>query len=145
VIISLGQTDAAPASGHAAHGGHGAGHGTGHAEVKSPASGVFLGEFQVRAYYPIESQKSTISFSLYATVTGDHLEQSQRLLVNRKHKARDRVILTTRLVPLADFDDPELTSFRRRIVVQLRRVLPELAIENVYVSDFELHVERIGP
>jgi hypothetical protein len=111
--------------------------------TKSGSNGMELGEFRIRAYYPAESQKSTASFSLYATAEKDKLSEAQHLLENRLHKLRDQVIVVTRMVPLADFNDPELKVFRRRILMQLRRTLPELAIDNVFVSDFTLTVERL--
>ena len=76
-------------------------------------------------------------------MTKDKLGESQHLLENRLNKMRDQIIVVTRLMPLGDFDDPELKNFRRRILLQLRRILPELSIENVYVSDFNIRVERI--
>ena len=47
-----------------------------------------------------------------------------------------------RLVPVEEFDDAEFTKFRRRILLRLRRTLPELTIDGVYVSDFNLVVEN---
>jgi hypothetical protein len=76
-------------------------------------------------------------------VTKDKLAESQHLLENRLNKMRDQIIVVTRLMPLGDFDDSELKNFRRRILLQLRRILPELSIENVYVSDFNIRVDRI--
>jgi hypothetical protein len=111
--------------------------------TKSGSNGMELGEFRIRAYYPAESQKSTASFSLYATAAKDKLSESEHLLENRLHKLRDQVIVVTRMFPLSDFNDPELKGFRRRILLQLRRTLPELSIEDVFVSDFALTVERI--
>ena len=53
------------------------------------------------------------------------------------------MIIATRRVPLVDFDDPELKAFRRRILLRLRRMMPELAIDDIYVSDFQLDVENM--
>lgn len=103
--------------------------------------GVDLGKYQVRTYYPLEGQKSVVAFTLYATVTKDNAAEFERLLKNRRHKVRDQVIVATRLVPLTDFNDSDLTSFRRRILLRLRRMLPELPIQDVYISDFELSVK----
>lgn len=111
--------------------------------TKSGSNGIDLGQFRIRAYYPAESQKSAVAFALYAKVEKDQLAELRHLLEHRKHKMRDQVIVATRLVPLVEFNDPELKSFRRRILLQLRRTLPELPIENVYISDFELLVERL--
>ena len=152
VAIAVGPGRMVFASGHAEHGASHGSHSESHAKAapeasedatKSGSNGMQLGEFRIRAYYPAESQKSTASFSLYATVDKDKLSESQHLLENRLHKLRDQVIVVTRMFPLADFNDPDLKGFRRRILMQLRRTLPELSIENVFVSDFALTVERL--
>jgi hypothetical protein len=152
-VAAVGSDHAAPAEAPAAeeHGaGHGdspdSGHGDSHGEEEAEdpnSTGIKLGEFRIRSYYAVESQKSSATFTLYATAAEGKLAQSRQLLAHRKHKVRDQVILAARLVPLADFNEPDLASFRRRIVLQLRRTLPELAIENVYISDFDLKLERI--
>jgi hypothetical protein len=141
------------ASDHSGGGGHG--ESSGHSApapaaseatediTKSGSNGMELGQFRIRAYYPSESQKSMATFALYATTGKDRLSDSRHQFENRQHKLRDQVIMVTRLMPLGDFNDPELKSFRRRLLLQLRRTLPELAIDNVYISDFELSVERI--
>lgn len=144
VIASLGNARAGRAADHSAPAEAAPAAESGSEDAtKSGSNGVDLGEFRIRAYYSAESQKSTVTFALYATIQGDKRAQSQHLLEHRQHKMRDQIIIATRLVPLADFDDPELKSFRRRILLQLRRTLPELSIDNVYISDFELSVERI--
>jgi hypothetical protein len=53
------------------------------------------------------------------------------------------VITVSRLIPLAHFDESDLKTFRRRILLRLRRALPELVLVDVYVSDFQLKVQ--GP
>ena len=154
VIALVGPGRVVSASGHASHGesshakpAHAAGaHGEPEPSTdatKSGTHGLELGEFRIRAYHAPESQRSTASFSLYAQVGKDKLAESRHLLEHRLHKLRDQVIVVTRLAPLAEFNDPELKGFRRRILLQLRRTLPELAIETVFISDFELTVERI--
>jgi len=106
-------------------------------------SGVELGEFRIRAYYPVEAKRSTVAFKLYAIVSSENAVEFEQLLENRHHKTRDQVIVATRMVPLADFDDPKLKEFRRRILMRLHRMLPELAIDDVFVSDFRLEVRDI--
>jgi hypothetical protein len=105
--------------------------------------GIELGEFRIRAYYPVQAQKSMVRFVLHVAVPGDRYSATQRLIKMRRHKVRDQVITATRLVPLADFDNAELKSFRRRILLRLRRTLPELEVDDVYVSNFELKVQSL--
>jgi hypothetical protein len=112
-------------------------------EAEADFRGVGLGKYVVRTYYPVEAQKSVVSFTLYATVKKEDAAEFDRLLKHRRNKVRDQVIIATRLVPLTDFSDPELASFRRRILLRLRRTIPELAIQDAYLSDFELAVETI--
>jgi len=105
--------------------------------------GIEIGEFRIRAYYPVQAQKSMVRFVLFATVSGERYSDSKRMMRNRQHKIRDQVITATRLVPLVEFDQADLLSFRRRILLRLRRTLPELEIEDVYVSNFELKVQSL--
>ena len=105
--------------------------------------GAELGEFRIRAYYPVEAQKSTVRFVLCATVASERFAETQRIVESRQNKLRDQVITATRMTPLTVFDEPGLESFRRRILMRLRRALPELAIDDLYVSDFQLTVKSL--
>lgn len=127
------------------HGGHHAAAAEVEDDIASDAKirGVELGEYKTRAYYPVEAQKSTVRFVLFATVPGERFHETQQLVESRQHKLRDQVITATRMAPLAVFDEPGLESFRRRILMRLRRALPELVIDDVYVSDFQLTVKSL--
>ena len=82
-----------------------------------------------------------MSFILHATVKKEDFSTFDHLYRHRKNKVRDQVIVATRLVPIEDYDDPELKKFRRRILLRLRRAMPELPIDEIYISDFALTVE----
>jgi hypothetical protein len=105
--------------------------------------GIEIGEFRIRTYYPVQAQKSMVRFVLFVTVSGEQYSDMKRLVQNRQHRIRDQVITATRMVPLVDFDQSDLKSFRRRILLRLRRTLPELEIDDVYVSNFELKVQSL--
>lgn len=106
-------------------------------------SGIELGQFRIRTDYPVEAQKSTVRFVLYAAVKGDRSAEMQQLVEEHRQKVRDLVITATRLAPLAVFEEPDLTTFRRRILIRLRRSIPELAAEDLYISDFGLMVKSL--
>jgi hypothetical protein len=128
-----------------------ASHGAGHESTAegvdnagdASGQGIELGEYDIRSYYPVEAQKSIIRFVLYAKAAGDHHAQTRQLVTERRHRIRDQVITATRMVGLAEFDAPDLKTFRRRILLRLRRALPELMLEDVYVSDFQLKVQHL--
>jgi hypothetical protein len=127
------------------HGGHGdSGHG-GHSGEAALVSGtaIELGEYRIRSYYPVQAQKSIVRFVVHATAPPERLAEAQQLAAHRRHKIRDQIVTATRMMPLAEFDDPDLTRFRRRIVLRLRRAVPELPIEHLYISNFELQVQSL--
>lgn len=105
--------------------------------------GIDLGEFRIRAYYPVDAQKSTVQFDLHVAVASKHYAEMQRLADIHEHKLRDEVITAARMSPLAIFDEPGLDGFRRRIYLRLRRALPALVIDDVYVSKFQLTVKSL--
>jgi hypothetical protein len=136
------------ASGHGAPAHDAPSHGNEHADEVVDYSGlktrgIDLGEYRIRAYYPVDAQKSTVRFVLHVAVASEHYDRMQRLADAHEHKLRDQVITATRMSPLAIFDEPGLENFRRRIYLRLRRALPELAIDDVYVSEFQLTVKSL--
>lgn len=157
--LSMAAPSLALASGGGGHGGgshDSGGHGGGdpHAE-KAPeeesvsaesADGtraVKLGEFSIRVYHTVSSRRDTVAFVLQARVDKEDFEAFERVYPHRTNKVRDQVIVATRLVPIEDYDDPELKKFRRRIYLRLRRAIPELPIAEVYLSDFTLAVQSM--
>jgi hypothetical protein len=107
------------------------------------SSGIKLGEFKVRTDYPVEAQKCTVRFVLYVAVDGERSAELRRLVENHRQKIRDVVIIATRLAPLNVFQEPDLAKFRRRILARLRHNLPELAFDNLYISEFGLLVRTL--
>jgi hypothetical protein len=141
MLLAAGMSDAGFAESH----GHAALTLDAESELAADAKirGVDLGEYRIRAHYPVESQKSTVRFVLHASIASEKFPEAQAVVENRRHRLRDEVITATRMTPLATFDEPGLTSFRRRILVRLRRTLPELPIDDVFVSDFQLTVKSL--
>ncbi|HVT28705.1 MAG TPA: hypothetical protein VHE81_11885 [Lacipirellulaceae bacterium] len=115
----------------------------GNASSVAELHGVLLGKFRIRSYYPVDAQKSTVRFTLYAAVTDKHYDETQQLVEEHRQKLRDQIITATRLAPLAVFQEPDLAAFRRRIIVRIRRALPELQIDDLYVSDFDLAIKSL--
>jgi hypothetical protein len=113
------------------------------AESGKAIHGLSLGDYRIRSYYQVDAQKGTIRFSLFATVKDEHFGEMERLVEEHRQKVRDQVIMATRLAPLAVFQEPDLATFRRRVLVRLRRALPELTIEDLYVSEFDLVIKSL--
>jgi hypothetical protein len=150
-LLASGHAPESHGSGHG--GGHDGGHGGGHgeepvAEVWDDSlgikdRGVDLGEYHIKAYYPVQAQKSTVRFILHAKVPAERYQEIAEIVSTRINKLRDQVIIATRMTPLSLFDQPGLDSFRRRILMRLKRAVPELEIDDVLVSDFTLEVQSL--
>jgi hypothetical protein len=112
-------------------------------ESDGPIRGISLGDFRIQAYHAVEAKRSTLIFTLHAVVSSENAPEFKQLIENRRHKVRDQVITIARMASLADFDQPRLADFRRRILLRLRRIMPELKIDDLYVSDFQLEVRGI--
>lgn len=113
------------------------------AEAGKAIYGISLGDYRIRSYCQVAAQKSTVRFTLYATVKDEHYPGMQRLVEEHRQKLRDQIILATRLAPLSIFQEPDLITFRRRLLVRLRRVIPNLAIEDLYLSEFDLMIKAL--
>jgi hypothetical protein len=116
-----------------------------HSESGSPNElrGVSLGDFRIRSYYPVDAQKSTVRFTLFAAVKGEHFAETQRLVEEHRQLLRDQILTATRLAPLAIFQEPDLKAFRRRVLVRIRRALPELDVDDLYVCDFDMLIKSL--
>jgi hypothetical protein len=148
IVGSFAASDLAFASGHGAPAHGEPAHGEEHASEAVDYSGlktrgIDLGEYRIRTYYPVDAQKSTVRFVLHISVASEHYAEMKRLVENHVHKLRDQVITATRMTPLALFDESELKTFRRRLFARLSRALPELALEDVYISEFQLTVKSL--
>jgi hypothetical protein len=128
--------------------GGGGGHGKAAAAEADAAEGakirgVELGDYYIRCHYPVQAQKSVIRFMLYTAVPSERYRDVQQVVESHRHKLRDLVITVTRLTPQPYFDEPDLKSFRRLMLMRLRRALPELNLDDVYVTDFQLVVQSL--
>jgi hypothetical protein len=142
LVVSLGMPLVALGSDHGGHGGHE----PVEEEVVESATGyrgVELGKFSIRTYRPVTQRREDVDFTLYATVKSEDYKDFDRLYKHRANKVKDQVVVATRLLPIDSYDDPELKTLCRRILLRLRRAMPELKFENLYVSDFNLVVEGI--
>ena len=105
--------------------------------------GVALGDYRIRSYYQVDAQKSTVRFTLFATVKDEHFRALKGSVEEHRQKLRDQIIMATRQAPLVVFQEPDLATFRRRVLIRLRRALPELKIEDLYVSEFDLVIKSL--
>lgn len=100
-----------------------------------------LGEFVIKNFRPVEQEQFIIRLTVHAEVSRENKAEFEALWPRYQHRLRSQIITATRILAPHEFDDPQLAALRRRIFLRLRRVLPELPIEQIYVSDFSYLVE----
>jgi len=150
LAVMLGATAwvlSAPTNAMASDHGHG-GHAAAAEEEEDLSSefktlGLELGSYEIRAYYPVQAQYSFVRFTLHGSVASEYYTAAKQYVEDHKHTLRDQVIIATRMAPLTVYDEPGLESFRRRIFLRLRRAMPDLPIDGVYVSAFQLQVKSL--
>lgn len=106
------------------------------ANSNDPIRGIKLGEFLLRDFSPIEEMKMRLHFTLYAVVKREHAAAMEKHLHDHEARIRDHVLTAVRLVPWRAFEEPDLHTFRRRILLRLRRAMPDLEIEDLCLTDF---------
>ena len=107
-----------------------------HANSNAPIVGIKLGEFLLRDLSPVEGTALRANFTLYCGVKREDASAFQKTLHEQEARFRDHVLTAVRLVPLQAFEEPDLKTFLRRILLRLRRAMPELAIGELYLTDF---------
>lgn len=100
--------------------------------------GVSLGSYYFREVRGTEGTKTRLSFSLYASVEQEHEAAFREILKAHEGRIRDQVITSLRLTETRDLNEPDLTRVRRRMLLRLRRTLPQLKIENLHFREFTL-------
>lgn len=103
--------------------------------------GYEVGNFSIKDIRPAEGAKTRLSFTLHAAVLDDELPRFKKLAAARQARIRDQVITSIRLSEPTDYQEANLGHLRRRILLRLRRALPELKIEEMLVSEWHYVVE----
>lgn len=103
--------------------------------------GFELGDFMIKDYRPLRSEKIRILFTLHASTTEQDAKRFMRKLERNRMRVRDQVITAMRLADPTEFEDPDLRLIRRRLHLRLGRAVPDLPIEEIYFSDFRYLIE----
>lgn len=98
---------------------------------------VMIGQFFIRDLRATEDAKVRLSFSLHAKIAEEDAQAAESFVKSHKHRLRNEVITAIRTCEQNDFQEADLTRFRRRIHARLRRAMPQLKIERLLVGEYE--------
>lgn len=98
-----------------------------------------LGDFSVTSYIHLTNTHLRIDFKLVGIVkTEEEAEFLTRMEANR-HRIREKVIITVRSMSMADLlEDPALGLLKRKIMVNLNRILGKELLRDVIFSDYSI-------
>ena len=102
-----------------------------------PVKTVRIGQFFIRDLRATEDAKVRLNFTLHAKIDPEHSQAVERYVKSHRHRLRNEVITAVRTCEQNDFQEADLTRFRRRIHARLRRAMPQLKIERLLVGEYE--------
>ncbi|MCA9257930.1 MAG: flagellar basal body-associated FliL family protein [Planctomycetales bacterium] len=95
-----------------------------------------LGEFKIKDFRPTRNETADVRFELQIELPPNPSEELTKRVANAKNRLRDQVIVAVRLSSTADFAEPHLIKLRKTILRRINRVLDNVRIESVYLTDF---------
>ena len=115
----------------------GGGHAAPAADEGPAVKAVSLGQYLISDLRAIEGAKLRVSFELYLDADDEHSHELRELVGAYKHRIRSEVITAIRTCEQTDFEEPDLDRMRSRVIARLKRALPELPIDKLYVGAFQ--------
>jgi len=119
----------------------GGGHSAPAADEGPAVRAVSLGQYLISDLRAVEGAKLRISFELYVDADDEHAHELRELVSAYKHRIRNEVIVAVRTCEQKDFEEPNLDRMRSRVIARLKRALPELPIEKLFVGSFQYYNE----
>jgi hypothetical protein len=95
-----------------------------------------LGQHRLRTYDPVSDTTRHLDFQLGATINRDDEATFTRMLESNRHRIRDRAMVAARNCEPADFLDPQLVLFRRRLRTRINQALGQPLLQDVLLADF---------
>ncbi|MEW4564080.1 hypothetical protein AB1K70_16200 [Bremerella sp. JC770] len=103
-----------------------------------PPQEIAIGDYAFRAYDPAANTQTRFDFSLAGLVEPDVLEGLQVELEKKKIRIRDRVMIVSRESTIEELEDPDLVMFRRRLLMEMNRLIEDGQLSDIYVSHFRV-------
>ena len=95
-----------------------------------------LGQFNIKDLRPIRNETAKLTFTLYLAFSESLDEQQVDQLEHWKHRLRDQVITAVRVTQMKDFQEPDLSSLRRNILIRVNRLLKSKSVEEVFLTEY---------
>lgn len=106
------------------------------AEEKKARPTLDLGKFVINDLRPTRNETAKVTFSMHLAFSENLTEKQVRQLESWKHRLRDQVITATRISYLTDFQEPDLSRFRRKILIRVNRMFKAKLADDVLMTEY---------
>lgn len=106
------------------------------ADAPPPTRYFDLGEIRVQEFRPTRNETAEVRFSIQLRLKPEVTAVQAAALEHWKHRLRDQAIIAARLASSADLAEPGLDRLQASILRRMKRILPTLAVERLYFTDF---------
>lgn len=103
-----------------------------------PLREITIGDYSFRAYDPAANTQTRFDFSLAGLVDPKSLTGLENELKKKEFRVRDRVMIVSRESTIEELEDPDLVMFRRRLLMELNRLIDDGQMTEIYVSNFRV-------
>lgn len=106
------------------------------AEQESVRPRIDLGKFKINDLRPTRNETAKLTFSLHLAFSKDLNKAQVAELEHWKHRLRDQVITAIRITPTKDFQEPDLSRLRRKILIRVNRLFQANLAEEVLLTEY---------
>ena len=95
-----------------------------------------LGHFKINDLRPTRNETAKLTFKLHLAFPKDLSKAQAAQLEHWKHRLRDQVITAIRITPTKDFQQPDLSRLRRKILLRVNRLFQAKLAEEVLLTEY---------
>ncbi|UUO06028.1 hypothetical protein M4951_22040 [Blastopirellula sp. J2-11] len=105
-------------------------------QPEAPPVEMAIGDFKFRMSDPTAGTTTKFNFALYGLVPADQVTDAQAAMTEREQRLRDRVLRTAREASPVELEDPDLTMFRKRMLLEVNRELGEMYFQELFLDRY---------
>jgi len=97
---------------------------------------VDLGKFKIHDLRPTRNVTAKLTFSMHLAFSSTLSKQQVTRLEHWQHRLRDQVIIAIRTLEIKEFQDPDLSRLRRKILIRVNRLFRAKLAEEVLLTEY---------
>ena len=95
-----------------------------------------LGKFKIHDLRPTRNETAKVSFTMFLALSPTLTKQQVTQLERWQHRLRDQVIIAIRTLEVREFQEPDLSRLRRKILIRVNRLFQSKLAEEVLMTEY---------